>query len=101
MLRILRVQGDSMRPALQADDFVLVATMWRRPQPQRLIVVQHPEYGVIIKRVLSCHADGTCWLSSDNAAGTTTQQLGEIRPEHIIGRVLYCVRQPAPRKTSA
>ncbi len=95
MLRIFRVKGESMQPVLYEGDFVvaLVAFRWaKRARPGRKLVVQHPEYGVIIKRVVSVEPDGSCWLGSDNQSGISTQQIGKITPSQIIGRVLWCVK---------
>lgn len=93
MLRIFRVTGDSMRPLLHEGDFVLALTVLRRVKLNRLLVVRHPTFGIIIKRVISIAADGSFFLASDNAAGVSTRQMGVMKPEQVLGRVLWCVRQ--------
>lgn len=93
MLRFFRVTGDSMRPTLDDGDYVLALTSYCPACLHRLLVVNHPEYGVIIKRAISVEADGSCWLSSENAAGVNTQQLGLIIPEQILGWVIWRIRR--------
>ncbi len=62
MLRIFRIQGQSMQPALYAGDFVIVLTLWIRPQRGQLVLVKHPEYGIIVKRVHTVDDDNSLWL---------------------------------------
>ena len=94
MLRIFRVSGSSMEPTLSDGDYVVAATNWWRPRENKLAVVHHQEYGVIIKRVHR-HTPRGYILSSDNLLGTDSRTLGEIPQQQVIGPVLLTIRRPA------
>ncbi|PID45683.1 MAG: peptidase S24 [Proteobacteria bacterium] len=82
-----------MKPVLDDGDFVVALTIRPKPKLNRLLVVDHSEYGVIIKRVIGVEADGSCWLGSDNPRGVSSSQLGKVSPEQILGLVLWCIRR--------
>ncbi len=82
-----------MKPLLDDGDFVLALVIARRARVNRLLVVQHPEYGVIVKRVIGVNADGSCWLGSENASGVDTLKMGQISQEQVLGRVLWRIRR--------
>ncbi|MEM9174774.1 MAG: nickel-type superoxide dismutase maturation protease [Myxococcota bacterium] len=82
--RLVRVVGESMAPALEDGDFVLVgpnATL----SPGHVVLVRHPRFGVIVKRLHAQASDGRYAIAGDNAASTASQSLGPIEPSAILG----------------
>ena len=80
-----------MVPTLHHGDFVAVAKWRSTIKESELVVVSHPEFGVLVKRVRK-QEDGGYWLQSDNPAGTSSSKIGRVSPENIVGRVLFSIR---------
>lgn len=94
LLKVFRIRGCSMQPLLHEGDYVLAVPLgFRRLKAGRLVVVRHPRYGVIIKRIDAIEDDGTIWLASDNAAGITAQELGRTKKDQLLGSVLLLFRR--------
>lgn len=100
MLRIFRVTGSSMEPTLNDGDYVVAATRLWRPRESKLAVANHPEYGLLIKRVRRRSPTGYT-LSSDNPLGTDSRKFGEVSERHVIGPVLLTIRQPSSAARSS
>ncbi|HBR98531.1 MAG TPA: peptidase S24 [Gammaproteobacteria bacterium] len=92
MLGVFRIRGDSMSPGLQSGDFVVALTAFCRARLGRLLVVRHPQYGIIVKRVIGIDADDACWLGSDHEAGVSSERMGRVLSDHIVGRVIWRIR---------
>jgi nickel-type superoxide dismutase maturation protease len=90
-LRRVQVHGDSMRPALEAGDRLLVVA--RRPRPGDVVAVVDPrdEERVMVKRVSAIDpGDGGITVLGDNpAASTDSRTFGPVRSDHVLGRVVY------------
>ena len=71
MFRLIRVDGDSMSPALENGDYILIkkARSQVKLRPGLIYVVNHDRLGRIIKRLKSVDQDGL-WFSGDNPAST-------------------------------
>ncbi|PIE71497.1 MAG: peptidase S24 [Deltaproteobacteria bacterium] len=91
MLTCFRICGDSMSPGLNRGDYVVAARWLRRPRARQLVVIRHPVYGVIVKRMVKKNACGY-WFESDNPCGVTQDEIGALAKNQIIGRVLFSVR---------
>lgn len=85
---LFRVNGDSMAPTLAHGDFVIGWRPSRRRPVQvgDVVVVQHPYYGRMIKRVSACRGDGTLSLKGDNAATVASIDMGAIRRDQVLSR---------------
>src|SRR5687768_13072788 len=95
--RFLRyeVRGESMQPALDPGDYVVVdRTAYRRRLPRRGHVVlardpRDPEREVV-KRVDRTDLHGDIWLTGDNPeASTASETFGPIKRDALIGRVRW------------
>lgn len=100
MIKIFRVSGSSMQPTLSDGDYVVAVTRWWRPREGRLAVVNHKDYGIIVKRVL-LRSSGGYRLTSDHAHGTDSRTIGEVPEGRMIGPVLFAVRRPGGRSKNA
>ena len=83
-----------MSPLIQPGDYIL-SCRWphRWVRPGQVVVVTHPEFGQIIKRVQDCHAGAGFTLTGDNSASLKTEQMGLITPDMPIALVLKAIRQ--------
>lgn len=96
MIRVFRVHGDSMRPGLSEGDFVVALRRRRRPRPGERVVLDHPGYGILVKRVEATGPDGRLRCRGDNPASIEAARLGWIDGDRILGVVWFAVRKPAP-----
>jgi len=100
MLKIMRITGDSLSPEFEAGDFVLVAKIaWliKRLRPGDLVVLRHPDYGVLIKRVAAVQAEaGTLTVIGSHPDSVDSRRFGAVAMERVEGRVIWHVRRPSP-----
>lgn len=85
-----------MLPTLTANDFVL-CYRYRKTQFDvgEMVVVQHPRFGVIIKRIEAITQQGNYVLSGDNKkVSTSSDTLGQISNSDILGKVIWHIAKP-------
>lgn len=94
-LHVVKVIGTSMEPALQEDSF---AVFWRSKNPQAgdVVLADHPEFGRIIKTVVAVD-NGQLSLAGTSPESTSTERLGLIGKERVLGRLIFKVREPRRR----
>ncbi|MDO6546369.1 S24 family peptidase [Pseudoalteromonas carrageenovora] len=92
---ISKVRGQSMTPTFFDLDYVL-SMCWPNINYKLgdVVLVEHPRYGRIIKRICHIGLHNTYLLSGDHASSTSTKQLGLIKQVNILGRVVFHVKQP-------
>jgi nickel-type superoxide dismutase maturation protease len=93
------VEGDSMRPALEPGDRLLVLP-WLRPRPGGVVAAADPrEPGrTIVKRVAAVNADGSAVLLGDAPhASTDSRTFGPVPPALVKGRAVWRYFPPARR----
>lgn len=98
MLRILRIEGNSLSPEYQEGDFVVMATcpfFLRRLREGNIIIFRDGYYGTLIKRITGFEAEGNILVGGTHADSLDSRILGPIRPEAVIGRVIWHIRRPA------
>ena len=79
-----------MLPTLKHNDFV-VCFGWKgkRYKVGDVVVVTHPEFKTIIKRIAQIHPTQGLLLAGDNAFSTAPERMGWIAPKQIIGKVVF------------
>ncbi|SEF86181.1 S24/S26 family peptidase [Marinobacterium lutimaris] len=96
MIRIVRVSGLSMSPGMMPGDFAAAlnwpASLYR---PGQRVLVQHPAFGLIIKR-LDAVEEGVVWLSGDSPLSSTREAMGCQPLSALRGRVIAVVRRRRP-----
>lgn len=93
MLNIFRVEGDSMSPILTAGDYVIASRLFFTFQVNQLVIVDHPIYGCIVKRIVEISNTKGFYLSGENANSISSKKIGWVRKEDIKGRVLLSIRK--------
>jgi phage repressor protein C with HTH and peptisase S24 domain len=90
MIKIVKVRGGSMRPTLLPGDYIIV-TKARSLRPGFVILVDHSEFGVIVKRVKSINKD-SLRLEGDGRVTSSTQEMGDVPLSNIIGRARWVIK---------
>ena len=85
MIKLVKVRGASMAPTLTTGDYMIVTKAWAM-RPGFVVLVDHPKYGVIVKRVTSV-SGGTMELEGDGPESTSSAALGTIPQTYVRGRV--------------
>jgi nickel-type superoxide dismutase maturation protease len=105
MVRILKVTGKSLFPLIQEGDFVTVFKipffLWRifPYRPGDIIVIKHPHYGTLIKKIEWCSPDGNqYYVVGNHPESTDSRTFGLVAREWLSGKVIWQIKKPA-RKT--
>ncbi len=79
-----------MAPNFTHNDYVL-SFAWRgtRYRPGDVVIVKHPQYRTIIKRIAEINNQGQALLAGDNPASTSSNSLGWQEQEDLIGKVIW------------
>ncbi|MDJ0779328.1 MAG: S24/S26 family peptidase [Gammaproteobacteria bacterium] len=92
MLKLIRIQGDSMRPEYRCDDYVVIARpLWRRIRAGDDVVVRHPVLGTIFKRIESLAGD-RLRLTGLDSRSTPSDEIGSVARTDVLGRVILHIR---------
>jgi signal peptidase I len=89
------IAGESMAPALDPGDYVIVdrqAYRSRLPGKGHVVLARDPRdpSREIVKRVASVDLHGELWLAGDNVeASTGSETFGSVGPRDVIGRVRW------------
>lgn len=92
---LFKVTGESMLPGLRSGDYVFI----RRRPPSLLtgdlVVVQHTQFGTIIKRIKHVCSNNQFTLEGDNPlASTSSAALGLVSKEQVLGKVVWQIKRP-------
>ncbi|NQZ20740.1 MAG: nickel-type superoxide dismutase maturation protease [Colwellia sp.] len=88
--KIWKVTGHSMFPRIPDYSYVLVCNWLKhlRIKPEQTILVQHRQYGLIIKTVALIDGNGFIWCKGENLSSLAVEQIGPVSRKQVIGRVL-------------
>ena len=91
MIKILRIQGESMMPEYQDGEFVLI---WRRSRPKvgDVVVFDNELYGILIKQVEKITEQGV-YVIGTGENSLDSRRLGPVNPEKIRGKVIWHIRR--------
>lgn len=98
MLKLVRVSGRSMSPALEDGDLVVLVTGGRSLAAGDVACFRHPDLGLIVKRISAIGGDPPRYrLGSENALGSESDHLGDLPASAIVGRAVLRLT-PLPRR---
>lgn len=89
---LFKVYGNSMLPRMSDGDFVLTSRMLMTIKVGDDLVVDHPVYGRLIKRVSKVADDGLIRLSGENASSVSSDDMGWVSSSDVLGKVYYLVK---------
>ena len=96
MLKLVKVRGESMAPTLAPGDYILI-TKARAIRSGFVVLVDHPKYGVIVKRVKSVSYDALT-LEGDGPESTDTDALGQLAMTNVMGRARLAITPKGLRR---
>jgi len=96
ILKIWRVQGDSMSPEIREGDFVVISKI-----PFLIdfcvgdsIVFHHPQYGTLIKRIEKLDDQRQLfWVGGIHPDSLDSHKIGPVRENQIYGKVIWHIRR--------
>lgn len=85
-----------MLPSFSSGDYLLIfGSSLCPPQINQVVLVNHPRFGKIVKRISKHHPDNGYLLTGDNPQeSTSSQTMGWIPKERIYGRVIWHSKAP-------
>ncbi|MBL0711412.1 MAG: nickel-type superoxide dismutase maturation protease [Colwellia sp.] len=95
-LKIWKVTGHSMFPRIPQHSYVL-SWHWHtfnKIKPNQTILINHPKYGLLIKKVAIIDRNHLIWCKGENPSSISVEKLGPVNKKQIIGRVLKVFIQP-------
>ncbi len=72
-------------------DFVIVSRYFWRLSQGDLVVVNHPVYQRIIKRIQYMDSHQRLWLSGNNSASLSSEKMGWVEKSWVEGKVLKAI----------
>jgi len=91
MLSLRKVKGTSMYPALVDSDYIVINHFFWQLSAGDIVVVDHPIYQYIIKRIVTIANNGDLWLKGDNISSVKPEMIGWIKQRWIKGKVIYTI----------
>jgi phage repressor protein C with HTH and peptisase S24 domain len=76
-----------MLPNFANQDYVLISKVYLSLKVGHVVVVEHPEYGTIIKRLIKL-TDTHISLAGDNSDSISSRQIGNLARSAIKGKLL-------------
>jgi len=92
VLCFYEVKGRSMQPFLRSGDYVLASRLYLSIARNDLIVVNHPLYGRIIKRISSIDQVLGVRLSGDNKESVTSDDMGWVDLKQVDAKVIFLIK---------
>lgn len=87
-----------MSPTIQENDYVF-SWSWQsmRYKKNDIVLINHPKYQLIIKRILNIRKDGFILFIGDNTrVSTDSEKIGWHNQTIIIGKVILHINQNKP-----
>lgn len=85
-----------MVPSIADGSFVLLKKCKRINQLQagNLIIFYHPNYGYMLKSVVSMDEQGNLWCRGHHQESISMRQIGAISLSQVVGRVILTIQPP-------
>lgn len=93
MFRVIKVKGQSMLPDIRHGDYLIIRTFYKKIRIDSIVVIAHQKYGVIVKKVCQILDNGDCLVTSTNPQGISSEEIGHISIQQIIGIKVFHVGQ--------
>ena len=98
-----------MSPQFNCGDYVVLLTAFykgnkgksngRAIRPGQTLVFDHPQYGRMIKEILSVNTAQRTFIATGlHHESVSAQQMGAIPFDAVIGRVIWSIKQPLSTK---
>ncbi|MEM9085254.1 MAG: S24/S26 family peptidase [Pseudomonadota bacterium] len=87
-ITFVRIAGASMEPELP-DGSIALFYARKRVEQGDVVLVNHIEFGVIVKRVRAVDIDGGVWLEGTSSASTSADKLGRVAASQVRGTLVF------------
>lgn len=91
MLSLLKIEGNSMLPTMANGNFVVVSHFFFGCKPGDIVVINHPIYKKIVKRIKKISEDGELWLQGENIESVSSEKMRWIDKEWVKGKVILTI----------
>lgn len=98
---IVRVDGDSMSPALRHGDYLVGRRRRDGIDIGAIVLVRHRRLGRIVKRVKAIEPDGDLRVAGDNPASTSGDSIGSVAAEEITAVVRWRIAPSGVTRVAA
>lgn len=82
-----------MEPTLTGGDYIIASRYYCRLKKGDLVVVNHPIYNRIVKRIACISSKNQLQLQGDNPLSISREKIGWIAPSSIYGKVILQVKK--------
>ncbi len=96
MIKVIKVIGESLSPAYQEGDYVLIGTcsFFFDIQEEDTIVFRHPQHGLMIKVVDRVLRTGDSYqVKGEHPQSVDSRSFGSVSKDAVIGKVLWHIKQ--------
>lgn len=98
MFKVIKVTGESLSPLFNDGDYVVITTaafFLKKINRGDIVVFKHEDIGIMIKAVESVNPGAdTVYVRGTHPTSVDSQQLGPIRKDALIGKVIWHIPQP-------
>ena len=98
MLKLLKVSENSLSPAYQEGDYVVVSIvplLFGAPKRGDIIVFRHEVYGTLIKMVEAVAPGGEEFsVVGTRAESVDSRRFGPISRQNVVGKVIWHIKKP-------
>ncbi len=98
MLKLLKVSENSLSPAYQEGDYVVVSTvplLFGAPRRGDIIVFRHELYGTMIKMVEAvAPGGGEFTVVGTRADSVDSRRFGPVSRQDVVGKVIWHIKKP-------
>ncbi|MFT7372617.1 MAG: nickel-type superoxide dismutase maturation protease [Oleiphilaceae bacterium] len=92
MLSLRKIEGASMYPVMVEGDYIVINHLFWQLNAGDIIVVNHPIYKNIIKRIVAIATNGDLWLRGENIDSVTPEKMGWVKEHWVKGKVIYTIK---------
>jgi len=93
MILLRRISGNSMHPTLRDGDYIVASRIFsKKIMPGDIVIVSHPIYKEIIKRVELIDGEDNLWLVGDGTDTLSTAKMGAIPRSAFMGKMIWHIQ---------
>lgn len=82
-----------MMPSLAGGDYVIASRYFRRLKKGDLVIVDHPHYKRIVKRIHTMSENHKLLLSGENAQSISCEKMGWVSTSTVYGKVIFSIKK--------
>ena len=80
-----------MYPVVAENDYIVISHLFWQLNADDIVVVDHPIYKKIVKRIMATAENGDLWLRGENTDSVSSEKLGWIKKQWVKGKVIYII----------